>query len=73
MKQDEDIEGTVTDEFEDLSLMNIRLVQSKAGIMLDLTVEAQPLQMELDTGASVSIISEKAWKQIVGAIELTVS
>ena len=41
--------------------------------MLHLTVEAQPLQMELDTGASVSIISEKAWKQIIGAIELTVS
>ena len=41
--------------------------------MLDLTVDAQPLQMELDTGASVSIISEKTWKRIIGAPELTAS
>ena len=27
--------------------------------MLDLIVDAKPLQMELDTGASVSLISEK--------------
>ena len=59
MEQDEDIEVTVTDEFEDLLLMNIQLVKSKAGIMLDLTVDAQTLQMELDTGASMSIISGK--------------
>ena len=31
--------------------------------MLDLTVDAYPPQMELDTGASVSIISEKTWKR----------
>ncbi len=32
--------------------------------MLDLTVESKPLQMELDTGASVSIVSEQTWKSV---------
>ena len=41
--------------------------------MLDLTIDAQPLQMELDTVASMSIISGKTWKRIVGAPELTAS
>ena len=50
---------------EEFPLMNIRVVKptlSHAGIMLDLVVEGKPLRMELDTGASVSIISEKTWK-----------
>ena len=54
-------------EPEDLPLMNIRAVRpvaSKAGILLELTVEAKPLMMELDTGASVS---EKTWRSTLKA------
>ena len=32
--------------------------------MLDLVVNGKPLVMELDTGASVSLVSEKTWKRI---------
>ena len=50
---------------EDLPMMNIQVVKptsAKMGIMLDLTLDGNPVQMELDTGASLSIISEKMWR-----------
>ena len=46
-------------------LLNIRMVKPssyKSGIQLDLRVRGKPLQMELDTGASVSLISKATWK-----------
>ena len=32
--------------------------------MLDLVVNRKPLVMKIDTGASVSLVSEKTWKRI---------
>lgn len=53
-------------------MFNIQ-VRSNSGIMLNLTVEDRLLQMELDTGASVSIILEKVWKEIFHTPELRTS
>ena len=33
-------------------------------VMVDVTINEQPLQMELDTGASISLISEHQYKQL---------
>ena len=52
------------DEHEHLILLNIRQARSNHGILLDLVVDDRLLQMELDTGASMSIISEKVWKNV---------
>ena len=51
-------------------MMNIQVVKptsAKMGIMLDLTLDGNPVQMELDTGASLSIISEKMWRSTLQA------
>ena len=51
--------------------MNIQVVKlvlsaHQIGIMLDLKVSTKPLRMELDTGASVTIVSDKTWKEELG-------
>ena len=69
-------EDSVLSDSEDIPLLNIQAVKpmlSKPGIMLDITVDARPLQMELDTGASVSIISERTWSTALGSPSLTKS
>ena len=38
-----------------------------APIMIEFLANGQPLQMELDTGASISLISEQQYKQLQGA------
>ncbi len=62
---------TVLDEHQ--SIQVVKPATSRNGIMLDLTVDTKPLQMELDTGASVSIVSEKTWKTVLDAPALAVS
>lgn len=50
---------------EELPLLKIRLVKpcaSSSGYMVDLLIGEKVLAMELDTGASISTISEKTWK-----------
>ena len=52
------------DESE-MPLMNIQVVKpmsSPSGLMIEMVIDGKPLSMELDTGASVSIISEDVWK-----------
>ena len=66
----------MTGNSDDLPLLNIQAIQpwgSKGGITLDLLVDTKPLQMELDTGALVSIISEAVWKTVLKSAALTPS
>ena len=61
---------------EDPALFNIQLVKPrsyKAGIRVDTRIEGKALAMELDTGASVSIVSKKTWKNWLGAPSLSPS
>lgn len=61
---------------EDLPLLNIQVVKRgsyKAGIGVDLSVDGKALKMELDTGASVSIVSKKTWQEVLGSPLLTPS
>ena len=58
-----------TEPTDELPLMNIQLVKpesSPAGLMVTVTVDSKPLQMELDTGASVSLVSEATWRRLFG-------
>ena len=41
--------------------------QGNAPLVVEFTVNGQPLQMELDTGASISLISEQQYKQLQDA------
>ena len=68
---DAETESTLDDEFDDLSLMNIQVVKPvlsahQGGIMLDVKLGTKPLRMELDTGASVTIVSDKTWREELG-------
>ena len=61
------------DEFDDLLLMNIQVVKPvfsahQGGIMLDVKVNTKPLKMELDIGASVTIDSDKTWREELGGL-----
>ena len=60
-------------ENEDLPLLNIRTVRSQPSIMLPMTINGKRLPMELDTGASISLISEGVWTQTLGAPKLAPS
>ena len=44
--------------------------QENAPLVIEFTVNGQPLQMELDTGASISLISEQQYKQLQDASPL---
>ena len=60
-------------EEDELPLMNIRLVKPipcKAGLTMDVAIDGQPLVMELDTGASVSIVSEVTWMKVLKGCSL---
>ena len=51
--------------------MNIQVVKPvlsahQGGIMLDVKLGTKPLRMELDTGASVTIVSDKTWREELG-------
>ena len=43
---------------------------ASTGYMVDLLIEEKALAMELDTGASVSIISEETWNTIFHSMSL---
>ena len=63
------------DETSSLPLLNIQVVSSrplayKKGIMVNLHVNGKPLEMELDTGASVSLVSQKTWKKVLKSAQL---
>ena len=67
VEQDDDFEE---DEEYDLPLLHIRMVKPyvlQTGIMLDMQIDGKPLLMELDTGASMSIISEATWRSVLEA------
>ena len=59
-------------EAEDLKLFTIRTVQSNRmeEIMITLRINETPLNMELDTGAAVSLISQKTWQSRLHKIPL---
>ncbi len=67
------LEGEESGPYEDLllagdelPLFNIQVVkphQGQSGILVDLKIEGEPVVMELDTGASVSIMAESTWKK----------
>lgn len=48
-------------------------VSSKAGFQVELQVDQKPLVMELDTGASVSLVSEQMWKKMFSREPLELS
>lgn len=56
--------GAEDETEEEDPLLNVQMVKPfhKAGIQLALRVAGQPLTMELDTGASVSLVSKQTWK-----------
>ena len=48
------------------------LSQSKAArkIRVDVLLNGRPIKMELDTGASISLVNHKIWKENLGSIPL---
>lgn len=59
------MEGRATPNQEELPLLNIHLVKpcaASSDYMMELLTGEKVLAMELDAGASVSIISEETWK-----------
>ena len=58
---------------EELPLLNIHMVKpcaASTGYMVDLLIGKKVLAVELDTGASVSIISEETWKTMFHSMSL---
>ena len=51
------------DEYEDLPLMNVYAINHKP-LMVSLEVENRAVQMELDIGAAVSLVSHKTYKKL---------
>ncbi len=54
---------TPSDGDDEFDLYTIKEFPSKSGIMLDVQVGGTPIQMELDTGAAVSILSDTVYKK----------
>lgn len=55
---------------EDMNLLNIKKVEPQSrsqSIKLSLQVNGHQVQMELDTGAHVSLVSEHTWKNVLNA------
>lgn len=74
--------GDQVDESEDVSALEYNVLDSESlftisepdsAILLEPVVNGVALQMELDTGASVSLISEKIWKETFPESELVKS
>ena len=66
-------ESEQEEEDDALPLCNIQLVTPAArreAITIPLQVAGQPLTMELDTGACVSLVSKKTWKNVLKAPKL---
>ena len=61
-----------TSDTEDLRLFTIRTVQNNhmEEIMVTLFINDMPVHMELDTGASVSLVSEETWQRQLHEIPL---
>ena len=53
---------------EELPLMHIHTIQpkvhKKGALLVDINLDGKPLSMEVDTGASVSLISEATWRKL---------
>ena len=58
-------EGT-SSESEELGLYQIHQVKkgSTPPVRVEVRVNSKPLKMEVDTGAAVSIISQKTWQEV---------
>ena len=54
---------TPNDQDDEFKLFQIREEKPEPSIMLPVKVNGEDCSMELDTGASVSIMSEEAWKE----------
>ena len=54
---------TANDPDDDFKLFQITREKSEPSIMVPVKVNGEECSMELDTGASVSIMSEEAWKK----------
>ena len=57
----------VESDEEELPLLNIQTVQpttARGALLVRVKVEGKPLTLELDTGASVSLMSEGTWKKL---------
>lgn len=46
------------------STSRLYLTSSKNGLNVDVQVDGRPLHMQLDTGASVTVVSEKTWHEL---------
>ena len=57
-------------EFPLLNISAIRPTKGQNGFMLELLVDQKPMVMELDTGASLSLISERTWRKTLGGVPL---
>ena len=57
-------EGEEVQPTEQLGLKIIRCEQGKP-LGMNLTLNGQPLTMELDTGAAVSLVSERVWQKLL--------
>ena len=72
----EDAPDTQDEEYEEDVLLHVKAVGPAAGkgrILVSLHVDNRPLTMELDTGASVSVISQKTWKTLFPDRQLELS
>ena len=69
VEQESDSQGS---DPEELRLFTIRTVQSNRTeeIMVRLRINGVPVPMELDTGASVSLVSEKTWRKQLQEVPL---
>ena len=69
VEQESDSQGS---DPEELRLFTIRTVQSNRTeeIMVRLLINGVPVPMELDTGASVSLVSEKTWRKQLQEVPL---
>ena len=65
-------EGEAVQPPEQLGLMTIRCEQGKP-LVMDLTLNGKQLTMELDTGAAVSLVSEKVFQSLLPESELAPS
>lgn len=56
----------LSEEEEQLQRINVIKKTKEPPIRVTLTVQGRQLEMELDTGASASLISEKTWRELWG-------
>ena len=66
----EDNPASEPEEFSLFHVSRVKPAYSKAGFTVDLVVDEKPLVMELDTGASVSLVSERTWRKLFPRVPL---